>query len=429
MRNKYEQGFWDRLANRMERPISRRELMGATVAAVGVMAVGGVIVDLLGSTQKTPSDGPDLLLEDPILQPISQEENYWKGPEMFADANANAIARSYGINVGTFFIAPKEIIDKLDAHLDDNLFPVYPAAVMKQSGLIYRLADKFSVPPNIIATIMSIESAGNVGIPSSVGAQGLFQVMPDKFSAELRKDPAKMIDPDINGDVGINYFVKFCLPTARAELVSKGYSLNNPSVYARALMGYNGGPGTISLSFQNPNLYDETRFYGDHFIRYPLISQIAKGLREKGYSDEQIVKALTLNSAVELDARAAAMQDFDIQERKTNGYDYWQYRAVSRLLARPIPDVEDGIETILMSDLEDLPDREYQVKREREYMKEVFPRIKSSYAKYKAEPYYKVPLSIAMRMWSSLGGLSLLQRAPENMNPDAYYHAEIKRKR
>jgi len=430
MNNRYELGSWF-----ARHP--RETILGALagVAVVGYLAFGtdGENAPVSQTPQRPTSSAP----RDPIPSaplPHVKEVIQWTGTNMFADQNANEVARNYGINAGTFFIAPKETLDKLDAFLDSDLYPIYPPAVLAQQDLIYKLSDNFNIAPNIVAIIMSIESAGNPGIPSGVGAQGLFQVMPDKFPPEMRSDPQQMIDPETNGKVGIEYFMQYCLPKAREYLIPKGYSENHPSVYARALMGYNGGPGTISLRFNDADLYDETRFYGDHMIRFPLILQIAKGLREKGYNDERIVSAITLDSAKELDARAYALQNFDEQERKvSNGYEYWKYRAVSRLLARPHPDDENGIDQVPILDLEQLPnnvpDKQEQIRRERDYMVRIFPQVKASYMQYKTKPRYAVPLSAPVRIWANLGGLPLLQRAPVNMSPEAYRHAKTKRKR
>jgi soluble lytic murein transglycosylase-like protein len=100
---------------------------------------------------------------------------------------------------------------------------------------IDRWAEVYNLDPNLVATVMQIESCGHPEIGSPAGAQGLFQVMPFHFGAD--EDP---LDPEINARRGLNYLYK------GMELAGGRYYL--------ALAGYNGGHGVIG---QNLSTWDE----------------------------------------------------------------------------------------------------------------------------------------------------------------------------
>ena len=92
---------------------------------------------------------------------------------------------------------------------------------------ILRWSVQYELPPELIATVMQIESCGHPTVHSNAGAAGLFQVMPFHFGAE--EDP---LDTETNAFRGLNYL-------ARSLELSEGDS-------ALALAGYNGGHGQIS---------------------------------------------------------------------------------------------------------------------------------------------------------------------------------------
>ncbi len=98
----------------------------------------------------------------------------------------------------------------------------------------------YNVDPNLIATVIQIESCGDPTAVSSSGAQGLFQVMPFHFSAE-----EDMLEVLTNGRRGMDYL-------ARSLQIAAGD-------VGLALAGYNGGHGVIR---RNPERWpDETRRY------------------------------------------------------------------------------------------------------------------------------------------------------------------------
>ena len=362
-----------------EKRYSRRDVLRftgrAVVASSALAALGGYWA---GKSQ--PIDGqlstsptPDITAE-PIL-----------GIPPFTDAQANEIAMQKGMAPDTFFNFSTKVLEKLSAFLGDSLHPIYPPSVLDHKKLIYDLAKEFSTPPNVIATIMTIESCGIKGAESYVGAQGLFQVMPFHFDESIQKNPQAMQEPYLNGRTGMKYFVNTCLPAARAGFPA-GYPKDHVNVYARALMAYNAGTDGARVNFDK--LPDETKFYGDHFIRFAMTADIADGLRKKENGDLDIVKKLF---SIEMDARAYALQEF---ARKKGNYSYGEYLASLKEISLEVPGVDKKSQNFTENG-------------------EGFNR---DYKEYLSNPIYVVPASPGLRIWLNLGGLGLFLRDPRNSN-------------
>lgn len=304
----------------------------------------------------------------------SQKPSSITEPDVFPDREANEIAKRLGITPSNYLIFTSNVLDRLKAHTSDRLYPIQPPAVLAQRKLIYTLTDEFGVAPNIIATLMAIESAGVVNAGSYVAAQGLFQVMPFHFSSNIQSDPSKMREPYTNGRVGMRFFTEVCLPIAR-----NGFSdslRNHPATYARAFMAYNGGSEAAYIRFDR--LPEETKFYGDHLIRYLMTAEVADGLRSKGRNDAEIVKKLV---SPEMDARAYALNRF--VEGTGRRYPYTQYIDVLKELGRPVPGSAQ---------------------------------LNRDYNEYKRNPSYGLPVSPGLRIWLALGGIDLFRLDPRNMD-------------
>lgn len=107
-----------------------------------------------------------------------------------------------------------------------TLSPVFTPEVQHWAAQITNWATPYQLDPNLVATVMQIESCGAPHAVSSSGAQGLFQVMPFHFAPE-----DVMEDPDTNAGRGLAY-------------LSLGLSRAGGNV-GLALAGYNGGHGQI----------------------------------------------------------------------------------------------------------------------------------------------------------------------------------------
>ena len=108
-----------------------------------------------------------------------------------------------------------------------NISPIFRIEIHYWADSISKWAAASQLDPNLVATIMQIESCGDPRAKSSAGAMGLFQVMPFHFYAT--DDP---YNPNINAARGLAYLAK---------------SLETAGGNARlALAGYNGGIGLIA---------------------------------------------------------------------------------------------------------------------------------------------------------------------------------------
>ncbi len=120
-----------------------------------------------------------------------------------------------------------------------QIAPLFSPEVLAWEENILNWSEKYHLDPNLIATVMQIESCGYSRAKSSAGAMGLFQVMPYHF-----KEGEDPYQPGTNARRGLNYL--------RQALESGGSA-------RLALAGYNGGINGA----QNPEKYwpDETLRY------------------------------------------------------------------------------------------------------------------------------------------------------------------------
>jgi soluble lytic murein transglycosylase-like protein len=103
-----------------------------------------------------------------------------------------------------------------------QLAPIFTAEVMHWQPKILEWAAAYGLDPNIVATIMQVESCGDPQAISVAGARGLFQVMPFHFA-----DGEDSLDPDTNARRGLSYYVD--------RLAQTGGNVG------QAFAGYNGG--------------------------------------------------------------------------------------------------------------------------------------------------------------------------------------------
>lgn len=112
--------------------------------------------------------------------------------------------------------------EPLDSPVARQLAPFFAPQVLRWEPRILAWAGEQGLDPNLVATVMQIESCGDPHAVSSAGALGLFQVMPYHFA--YGEDS---FAPDTNAARGLNYLSQ---------------SLQNFAGNAGlALAGYNGG--------------------------------------------------------------------------------------------------------------------------------------------------------------------------------------------
>jgi len=124
--------------------------------------------------------------------------------------------------------------------IDHRIAPFFSSSVQYWNEEIQNWATEYGLDPNLIATVMQIESCGDPKVISNAGAMGLFQVMPFHFSYE--DDP---FDPSTNALRGLSYL------SHSMNLAGQDTNLG--------LAGYNGGVGVIQWS--PDQWYDETKRY------------------------------------------------------------------------------------------------------------------------------------------------------------------------
>ena len=120
--------------------------------------------------------------------------------------------------------------------------PIFSPEIQYWSGSIQGWAAAAGLDPNLVATVMQIESCGDPRALSPAGAMGLFQVMPGHFTAG--DDP---YNPATNAARGLAY-LKHSLQVANGDI-------------RLALAGYNGGIGVIGRPESSWRL--ETQHYAN----------------------------------------------------------------------------------------------------------------------------------------------------------------------
>lgn len=159
----------------------------------------------------------------------------------------------YTLNIGeplrsdnTTTVANGDIYDP-NAPLAD----FFTSSIQYWEPAIYNWAQEAQINPNLVATIMQIESCGNPYVSSYVGAQGLMQVMPANF-----QDGDNQLDLNTNVRTGLSIF-RQCLQFS-TDPNFDGVTDQAPDV-GLALVCYNGGPSLIGLP--QSQWYDESKAY------------------------------------------------------------------------------------------------------------------------------------------------------------------------
>ncbi len=109
-----------------------------------------------------------------------------------------------------------------------HIAPLFMPEVRYWETQIVAWAEAAGLDPDLVATVMQIESCGDPEAVSSAGARGLFQVMPFHFQPD-----EAMHDPQTNALRGLAY-------------LARALQLANGDVRL-ALAGYNGGHSVIGM--------------------------------------------------------------------------------------------------------------------------------------------------------------------------------------
>lgn len=111
-----------------------------------------------------------------------------------------------------------------------TIAPLFTPEVQFWAPWIIKWSQQYGIDPDMLATVIQIESCGHYLVSSPAGAQGLFQVMPFHFA-----EGESMLDPETNARRGIGYLL--------------GSLRRADGHIGLALAGYNGGWGVIPLGW------------------------------------------------------------------------------------------------------------------------------------------------------------------------------------
>ena len=126
--------------------------------------------------------------------------------------------------------AANSVLSFFKPHRTSEIAPLFTPQVQYWGQDIVRWSNNNGIDPNLMATIMQIESCGHPTVSSRAGAQGLFQVMPFHFHAG-----EEMLDPNTNA-LRSAIFIRECTAYANGDV-------------GLILACYNGGPSVTQRSF------------------------------------------------------------------------------------------------------------------------------------------------------------------------------------
>lgn len=159
-----------------------------------------------------------------------------------------------------------------ERRLENVLAPFFTPEVTYWAADIIRWAEQYNLDPDLVATVIQIESCGDPQALSVAGAQGLMQVMPQHFAGT--EDP---LDPDTNARRGLGVLTE-CL-----------YSPYNPNAdVGLAFACYNGGPSVFVSAWdfwpqQSRDYYVwGTGIYADALVRQPSSDTLDRWLAAGG---------------------------------------------------------------------------------------------------------------------------------------------------
>ena len=143
-----------------------------------------------------------------------------------------------------------------------GISPLFTPEVLYWGDEIIAWSEMYQLDPNLVATVMQIESCGFLSAESGAGAKGLFQVMPYHFH-----DGENPFQPDTNAKRGLQYL--------RQSKEAGGNSL-------LTLAGYNGGINGATLPEED--WPEETHRYVYWGLR--IYEDTANGLDHSARLDE-----------------------------------------------------------------------------------------------------------------------------------------------
>jgi hypothetical protein len=151
--------------------------------------------------------------------------------------------------------------------LEDGISDLFTPEIQYWEDEILAWAEEYELDPNLIATVMQIESCGYTRAKSAAGAMGLFQVMPHHF--KKKEDP---YDPDTNAFRGLSWLQKTLKSGGSTTMALAGYNAG----LARAKNPHLEWPHeTRRYVFWGLNIYQDTM--GGYDNSFALDNWLSKG--------------------------------------------------------------------------------------------------------------------------------------------------------
>lgn len=141
--------------------------------------------------------------------------------------------------------------DKNEITKKSRLTPLFTPEVMHWQEKILAWAKDWELEPNLVATVMQIESCGDPKALSRSGAMGLFQVMPYHFTGD-----DKPYKPNTNARRGMAYLRKALDTHRTVRLTFAGYNggisrAGQPESYWK--------PETVRYVYWGTNIYRDAQ--------------------------------------------------------------------------------------------------------------------------------------------------------------------------
>lgn len=108
-----------------------------------------------------------------------------------------------------------------------RIAPAFTKSVQYWNDSIQRWAATAGLDPDLVATVMQIESGGNPDAISPSGALGLFQVMPLNFPENVRNNNERMLNSELNAEVATKMLKKLLEKTNDVKLALAAYNGGN----------------------------------------------------------------------------------------------------------------------------------------------------------------------------------------------------------
>ncbi|MCS4510435.1 lytic transglycosylase domain-containing protein [Xylophilus ampelinus] len=124
---------------------------------------------------------------------------------------------------------------------DINLAADLPLGARPFSDLVHTASRRYRLDARLLHAIIRVESNGNPRARSKAGALGLMQVMPGTGARYGIRNPAALMQPDVNIDVGARYLSDLSRMFGdRLDLVVAAYNAGEGAVirYGRAVPPY-----------------------------------------------------------------------------------------------------------------------------------------------------------------------------------------------